>query len=670
MGFLTVNRFRWVACQLDYLCECTTDRERREALTKLPPDLPSSYERILERINNSTNKANQRLVVRTLQWIMFAKESLKTDTLLEALAIEEGDDDIYRDAKTTEDEILHWASSLLRRSKDRGLELAHFTVKEFLFSIDPVDKSQFAPYSACQKDADIQISITCLTYLNSTTFSTLQVQNEEVISKMEDNLENHRFCLYAVAHWDSHAFGNMEDGTIMGLAQKLFCPTVNRQFYVYRNIAYYCTFWKIGFWHDTEESELETLDDMTPLHWAAYLGLPELSTWLLKQGVSATQMSGAGTPMNCALLGQSAIWRSKDNSWDAIASPERNTRHVVVELFLKKGASPYLPQSPIHSKLPLSIAMITEDLASCSVLLAAGAKFSASDLSNLIDGREYYNLMDFVFNHAITDISTIQPEARGVLFDIACLSFTETAKKALRILSSHPDALEWANSINFSRLDILRPEILGHADGFSFFYSLLANMQVDLRSTAVFPLELREFIVNAVEGRQVYLITGLSETIPDALLSLKRDCDSLLHIAIAWSTHQQPDIDLEIINVLLKVGYNISDRNSDGETPLHYATKYDRLDIFQLLMASPGAEDALCLKDHDGQSAFDYALSLSRTSIVDCIVQYQQNSLITGYSQMSEVGSSRMDRLDTSLKHLPTNEEERLASGAKRQKMN
>jgi len=232
MGFLTVNRFRWVACQLDYLCECTNDRERRDALTKLPPDLPSSYERILNRINNSRNKANQQLVVRTLQWIMFAKEHFQTETLLEALVIEEGDDEIFRDAKTTEDEILHWASSLLRRSKHGGLELAHFTVKEFLFSIDPLDKPQFAPYSACKKDADIQLVISCLTYLNSTTFSNTQIREVKDITNIHSNLD-YEFLRYTVEYWDSHAFENMENDTILTLTLELFCPTISRQFIVY-----------------------------------------------------------------------------------------------------------------------------------------------------------------------------------------------------------------------------------------------------------------------------------------------------------------------------------------------------------------------------------------------------------------------------------------------------
>ena len=105
---------------MDYLCECTNDRERREALTKLPPDIPSSYERILERVNNSKNSSNQQLVIRTLQWTLFARERLTTDQYLEALSVYEGDTDLDSSAMTDEEEILNWCSSLIRKRRYSG----------------------------------------------------------------------------------------------------------------------------------------------------------------------------------------------------------------------------------------------------------------------------------------------------------------------------------------------------------------------------------------------------------------------------------------------------------------------------------------------------------------------------------------------------------------------
>jgi hypothetical protein len=61
-------RFRWVACQLDHLCNLTTDRERLLALQTLPPTLYSTYDRILERLNEKGESAC-RLVERVLKWL-------------------------------------------------------------------------------------------------------------------------------------------------------------------------------------------------------------------------------------------------------------------------------------------------------------------------------------------------------------------------------------------------------------------------------------------------------------------------------------------------------------------------------------------------------------------------------------------------------------------------
>jgi hypothetical protein len=61
--------FRWVACQLDYLCELNTDKGIRKALDSLPPTLFATYERILDRVNASTADT-QQLVQRVLTWIV------------------------------------------------------------------------------------------------------------------------------------------------------------------------------------------------------------------------------------------------------------------------------------------------------------------------------------------------------------------------------------------------------------------------------------------------------------------------------------------------------------------------------------------------------------------------------------------------------------------------
>ena len=48
-------KFRWVACQIEFLCELPNDAARRTALQSLPPDLHSTYSRILDRVDQAND---------------------------------------------------------------------------------------------------------------------------------------------------------------------------------------------------------------------------------------------------------------------------------------------------------------------------------------------------------------------------------------------------------------------------------------------------------------------------------------------------------------------------------------------------------------------------------------------------------------------------------------
>lgn len=128
---------------MDYLCELPNDAARRKALNSLPPDLNSTYERILGRVNHS-NSETQKLVQRALRWISgefldFDSDmngKLSTEALCEAVSVDLGSKQRNSQAIPDEYEILHWCSSLVRKSASGKLEFAHFTVQEFLQQID------------------------------------------------------------------------------------------------------------------------------------------------------------------------------------------------------------------------------------------------------------------------------------------------------------------------------------------------------------------------------------------------------------------------------------------------------------------------------------------------------------------------------------------------------
>src|SRR5213078_87216 len=106
-------------------CELPTDSARRKALTQLPPTLNATYERILERVNNS-NEHVRNIVQRTLLWIGFAYDSLTISELCEAVSISDNSTSLDPDDIVDEAEIARWCSSLVRKSSDGvRFEFAH-----------------------------------------------------------------------------------------------------------------------------------------------------------------------------------------------------------------------------------------------------------------------------------------------------------------------------------------------------------------------------------------------------------------------------------------------------------------------------------------------------------------------------------------------------------------
>jgi hypothetical protein len=195
---------------MDYLCECNSDRDRRQALKQLPPDLPSFYERILVRVNKSSKK-NQRLVIRTLTWLLHEKRSLDTDGFLQALAVEDGESDFDRSAMSTEDDLLHWCSSLVRRrtlsNLSLGLEFAHFTVKEYVLTLGDIDNLELSKYYLSTHDADVILGRTCFTFINYDTFGSFKPPDsvDDLRDALDPFLTDYSFLGYAAWLWDEHA---------------------------------------------------------------------------------------------------------------------------------------------------------------------------------------------------------------------------------------------------------------------------------------------------------------------------------------------------------------------------------------------------------------------------------------------------------------------------------
>ncbi|KAK7529986.1 ankyrin repeat-containing domain protein [Phyllosticta citribraziliensis] len=309
--------FRWVTCQLDDLCRSRTDSALRKALRSLPTTLSETYERILERVNQCGTD-EQELVEYTLRWLLFAPR-MDIAALCEALAIKDGSNQLNHEDVPGLGDILILCSSLVRKSvKGDYLEISHFTVEEFLLSIDPIRRKNLVRYHMDRKAAVVKLSIQRLTYLTWTDFS-LKLANS--LEEMDERWRRYPFRKFAVDAFSVCREG-WDDQRVLDKAKVLLSPTKTHNFLSWAQEKVIRSSLRHGdrFLHGPSSFKRLTSaiasGSMGPLHFAAMFRIPEIVQWLLDMGCEANQMSDFGTPVHCVLTGIDG-YGQKCQPWEA-----------------------------------------------------------------------------------------------------------------------------------------------------------------------------------------------------------------------------------------------------------------------------------------------------------------------------------------------------------------
>ncbi len=363
-----------MSCQIDYLCELPDDRERCRALESLPPDLKSTYERILKRVDEK-HILVRRLVQRTLRWLVVARGELTISALREALPMKDGISKLDRAAVPHEFDLLRWCSSLVRKSASgRELELAHYTVKEFLLGIE--DGNEFSDYRIDVEESEVELGKACLTHLTLQDFNSRLWWSRKAQQK---RIQEYAFRRYAVRNWVFHASDRLGDPRLFTLIQKLLDPSNPETFATWTldyqtldsEIFAYTSKWQPK-WSRTEFHEAcITVRKETPLHYASAFALPEVCKWLLDCGCKVDHMSRFGTPLHNALDGPDSLGVGFAKS---VLVPERREDHrrKVIDILLEAGADPNSESSQGHS--PLFYAFTDPDI--ILRLLQRGARYN------------------------------------------------------------------------------------------------------------------------------------------------------------------------------------------------------------------------------------------------------------------------------------------------------
>lgn len=641
---------------MDYLCELPNDAARRKALNSLPPDLNSTYERILSRVNHS-NLETQKLVQRALRWIAGEFEDfnslsigkLSTEALCEAVSVNLGSKQRNSQAIPDEFEILHWCSSLVRKSAYGQLEFAHFTVQEFLQQIDPKRNPSIGAYRIDSKADKIIYAKVYLTYLN---FEDFNHSNEFSHQAIERRIQEYPFRGYAITSVIQDARDYSDDDESFSLLQKLLNPSKPNTFISWMHDTTNFFFVKLP----TDERSLGILNsgfaETSVLHWAAMLGLAKVCSWLVESGCDVNRDSAFGTPLHGALMGFSAVFSSVGNQtcFDNGLIPN----HDVVKFLLEAGADPKCCYHSCTGNISTLTFALSLGLVELVILLLDHREVLDNSclkmLEHDLESEQTYKIVSHTSNH------NLRPDHYGRFLEItlkvnalntarsmdkvdglplqnshyehmlrtaAGLGQVDTATSLLEDHKVDPNAAEEGTGLtalhqavkidqlvvvkilidhgaNWSTPDgegktALHHSVHGRQLGcLEFLLCQGADTSLqDLGGMTVWHLAARESNVQALSillSRPVNIASVIG-------LKAKDGRSALLYVSANKSE--------EAMRLLVNAGSSLSDTASDGSSPLHYAASSGSLEVANFIFGQ-GIDPSVV--NHDGSSAIHYAI--------------------------------------------------------------
>lgn len=655
---------------MDYMCELPNDAARRKALSSLPPDLNSTYERILGRVNQS-NAETRKLVRRALRWIANVRGSnyLPVEALCEAVSIEFGDTRRNPQAIPDEFEILRWCSSLVRKSADgERLELAHFTVKEWLQQIDPRRDILIGAYRIDPKSDQLILAKVCFTYLNFEDFDQGGPYSQDL---SERRFVESPFRNFAVFGWNEIPDDNLDDPELFSLMRKLFNPSKpNTLISWMHDWTTHGIDWRNLRFEGFDHGEICVLNssfaESTALHWAAMLGLAKMCSWLIRDGCDVNRKTSLGTPLHCAIFGISTL--------DGIfgTSPEDLKNFAAsddtVDILLEAGADPncyFSARREKHSPLFAALTWKYWDLA--ERLLDKGGTLDSSclglleNLENHLESNNIYEVVEHTTNHNSSQ------ENHNRLLLLALRAKSSNATRLMQKADDLPRENSHGEQILRTAAEYGQMEVVYHlledqkldidaadeSTGFTALHFAARTNQLGVMQTlmdrgadstkadrmgrtalhhAVQEREIccLEFLLHHsadtslrdLEGTTVWHLAAQEGDVQALSLLLSKPADAVAAIDLKDNDGRTPFLyasangSTEAMRLLLSAGSSVAEKATDGSSTLHYAAKSGSLEAVKFLVKH--AVDP-CASAHDGSSAIHDAVKGDREKLVEIV---------------------------------------------------
>ncbi|KAH6893018.1 hypothetical protein B0T10DRAFT_604285 [Thelonectria olida] len=571
--------FRWVVCQLDYLCDCAHDGERREALRQLPPDLPESYRRLLERVNRFSPRV-QAMVQMCLSFIEFTSPRLTILELRQAVSTPDTLGATLDKSNTiSEQEIARRCSSFIRKSED-GLyfEFAHFSVREFLGN--EVIQSARGPESyISQERSRSLLACQCLRFLQLRNFQRQPTVSEKELSFAEERHEVYPFYHYSAIQWIDLTREGLNDLTLP-LATTLFHPRKKAQFLLWaiqilRSVA--TTMDKADDhddgWKDPAHRRVcqRVLDaSFKPLHMAAALNLPEICGFLLGQGEKVDCRWGNVRPIDLAFTSVlempeiSTLSKSVDHIHPmSHLLPQSIRRNLSIDCLISSGARPSNRVLSPDSLSPLSVVSILGAwLGDFTPLLKL---LSCNIVPTELEVKFLGDCMDWRMGKVFEKTDATESSTLAILQHLASTSaFTSDWGRQMGSIIWH-----YALKRNFSYTN----------DPF------LVDSRISISEDALVVQTQAAISIDNTESVKQCLADGrLDQNAP-----YSEDGNTFLHLAVQKASYK-------VLEVLLVAGCNPGLENADGNLPIHmhdWSNDFQHFEImkgFGVSLSSPNAQ--------------------------------------------------------------------------------
>ncbi|KAI0531922.1 ankyrin repeat-containing domain protein [Xylaria digitata] len=634
--------FRWVACQLDYLGELPTDRERRNALSKLPPTLPATYERILMKIEKSGAEV-RRLVQKTL--LLIRASLCDVGYLSEAVAIRDDSNVLTEEDIVDEYEIMLRCSSLIRKSADgTRLEFSHFTVQEFLEDLDPAHAT-LGIYRVSDARAQVALAeqrnetrpfyrrcaihwVECVTELADTgpdgNGTKIDAMIMELIQTLFESRKTAHFCQWAVEFVDAW----MSDNIIWNGRGSSDNGKYNRRI----NLPL-ASLMMI----ETDPEEKDDLikfvaaiirPDFTPLHMASLLGLPSLCDHLLKHGAKVNLSSRFGTPLHCALGGIVVFLRNGNPinrriTTDRVGRVRRPlVQDQIVRLLLAAGASaaqrlstPFQQRTLIGTMRLSPMALNT--LALFPDLLRAGLIIEEEDL----DSMETW-LGDYGFTRGVQPSTHDKSIVVALLRDLKGTNDSggDLVKRLYSIIYRHAKNLIWdlddlssgdSETRGILKLIIVSNDIIA-------LEKMLNGNQQELSKNPMFQMQGEEW--TAVQLACYFR----SLDVLDRLLDIGADPESTTHqgrkLTHLINTAQDGE---DTLRILLQHQVSTTAVDDDLYTIWHRVIANSHIQALKLLISlASDKNEALQVVSGSGQTAICFALDKQNEEAITLLLDH------------------------------------------------